>query len=217
MSGSALAVNWANQHANAILQAWYPGEEGGTAIAETLAGDNNPSGRLPVTFYTGVDQLPEFTDYSMTRRTYRYFEGAPLYPFGYGLSYTRFAYSKLELSKPSLEAGEPLTVTAEVANTGSRDGDEVVQVYLGFPTFPRLPGAPRHALRGFTRVHLKAGESRTVRFTLDDRDLSHVDEAGIHKVAAGRYRLWVGGGQPDTTPAIVSAELEIEGERQLPR
>jgi beta-glucosidase len=217
MSGSALAVNWASEHASAILQAWYPGEEGGTAIAETLAGDNNPAGRLPVTFYKSVDQLPAFTDYSMTRRTYRYFDGTPLYPFGYGLSYTRFAYSKLALSKPTLEAGEPLTVTAEVANTGTRDGAEVVQVYLGFPTFPRLQGAPRHALRGFARVHLKAGESRSVRFTLDDRDLSHVDESGVRKVAAGRYRLSVGGGQPDATSALVSGELEIRGERLLPR
>ena len=217
MSGSALAVNWAHEHANAILQAWYPGEEGGAAIAETLAGDNNPAGRLPVTFYKGLDQLPEFKDYSMTRRTYRYFGGKPLYPFGYGLSYTRFAYSKLELSKPSIEAGEPLTVSAEVANTGTREGDEVVQLYLGFPRFPRLPGAPRHALRGFTRIHLKAGESRTVRFTLEDRDLSHVDEAGIRKVAAGSYRVFVGGGQPDTTTAAVSAEIEIKGERALPR
>ncbi len=217
MSGSALAVNWANEHANAILQAWYPGEEGGTAIAETIAGDSNPSGRLPVTFYKGLDQLPEFTDYSMARRTYRYFTGEPLYPFGHGLSYTRFAYSKLELSKPKLEAGEPLTVTAEVANTGSRDGDEVVQVYLDFPTFPRLPGAPRHALRGFTRVHLKAGESRTVSFTLEERDLSHVDEGGVRKVAAGRYQLFVGGGQPGTTTALVAADLEIGGEKALPR
>ncbi len=217
MSGSALAVNWAQEHANAILQAWYAGEEGGAAIAETLAGDNNPAGRLPVTFYKGVDQLPEFSDYSMARRTYRYFDGAPLYPFGFGLSYTSFAYSKLALSKPSLEAGEPLTVTADVTNTGARDGDEVVQVYLGFPTFPRLPGAPRHALRGFTRVHLKAGESRNVRFTLDDRDLSHVDEAGVRRVLAGRYRVAVGGGQPGATGALVSADLEIKGERALPR
>src|SRR5512141_960473 len=132
MSGSAIALNWAKQNANAMLQAWYPGEEGGTAIAETLAGANNPAGRLPVTVYKGLEQLPEFTDYSMARRSYRYFDGEPLFPFGYGLSYSTFAYSGLELSAPRLQAGEPLQVQAQVANTSSRDGDEVVQAYLTF-------------------------------------------------------------------------------------
>jgi len=213
-SGSALAVNWAQQNADAIVQAWYPGEEGGSAIAETLAGENNPAGRLPVTFYRGVEQLPDFTDYSMTGRTYRYFEGQPLYPFGYGLSYSTFAYSGLRLSRSTLPAGEPLEVVAQVTNTGARDGDEVVQLYL---TFPKVPGAPRRALRGFARVHLRAGESRTVRFRLEDRDLSHVNEAGTHVVGPGRYQLSVGGGQPGATTAIVSDELEITGEKPLPR
>jgi beta-glucosidase len=114
MSGSALAVNWANEHANAILQAWYPGEEGGTAIAETIAGENNPAGRLPVTFYKGVDQLPDFSDYSMAQRTYRYFDGKPLYPFGHGLSYSTFTYSNIKLSSEKLKAGETLQVEAQV-------------------------------------------------------------------------------------------------------
>jgi beta-glucosidase len=214
MSGSALAVNWASEHANAILQAWYPGEEGGTAIAETIAGDNNPAGRLPVTFYKGVDQLPEFTDYSMARRTYRYFDGEPLYPFGHGLSYSKFAYSNITLSKATLEAGEPLQVEARVTNTSARDGDEVVQVYLGFP---ELPGAPRHALRGFTRVHLRAGETQPVRFTLEARDLSHVNGAGSRLVGAGKYGLTIGGGQPGTKAVVSTAEFEIRGEKQLPR
>ncbi len=214
MSGSALSVNWAEQNANAILQAWYPGEEGGTAIAETLAGANNPAGRLPVTFYTGIDQLPDFTDYSMAHRTYRYFEGKPLYPFGYGLSYSSFAYSAIRLSSPTLRAGDPLEVEAEVKNTSGRDGDEVAQLYL---TFPKLPGVPIRALRGFARVNLKAGESRTVRFTLTDRDLSHVDPDGLHVVSAGRYLVAVGGGQPGTAAPVVTAELQIEGEKQLPR
>jgi beta-glucosidase len=182
MSGSALAVNWADKHANAILQAWYPGEEGGTAIAETLAGVNNPAGRLPVTFYKGVEQLPEFSDYSMKGRTYRYFEGEPLYRFGQGLSYSTFTYAGLTLSKTALDAGEPLQAEARVTNTSARDGDEVVQVYVGFP---KLAGAPKHALRGFTRVHLKAGETQAVRFTLADRDLSYVNEAGDRLVGAG--------------------------------
>ena len=214
MSGSAIAVSWAKENANAILQAWYPGEEGGTAIAETLAGENNPAGRLPVTVYEGLGQLPEFTDYSMARRTYRYFDGEPLFPFGHGLSYSTFAYSGLKLSSPALPAGEPLQVEAQVSNTSSRDGDEVAQLYL---TFPKLPGAPLRALRGFARVHLRAGESRTVGFRLDDRDLSHVDASGARLVGAGRYGVCVGGGQPGTGAPSVAGELEIRGERTLPR
>ncbi len=214
MSGSALAVNWADQQANAILQAWYPGEEGGTAIAETIAGVNNPAGRLPVTFYKGVEQLPEFTDYSMKGRTYRYFDGQPLYPFGHGLSYSSYSYSDVRLSKTALDAGEPLTVEARVTNTSAREGDEVVQVYLGFP---KLAGAPKHALRGFTRVHLKAGEAQTVKFTLADRDLSYVDEAGSRLVGAGNYTLTVGGGQPGTKAAVATATFAVKGAKGLPR
>ena len=213
MSGSAISLNWAKEHANAILQAWYPGEEGGTAIAQTLDGSNNPSGRLPVTVYTGVEQLPEFTDYSMARRTYRYFDGQPLFPFGHGLGYSTFAYSELKL-KESIEAGQPLQVEAQVANTGARDGDEVVQVYL---TFPKLPGAPLRALRGFSRVHLKAGERQAVRFTLHDRELSHVSVDGVHLVRAGKYGISVGGGQPDTGAPLVTGAFEIKGERTLSR
>jgi beta-glucosidase len=214
MSGSALAVNWANEHANAILQAWYPGEEGGTAIAETIAGYNNPSGRLPVTFYKGVEQLPAFEDYSMTRRTYRYFDGEPLYPFGYGLSYSSFAYSNVKLSKDKLAAGEPLQIEAQVANTSARDGDEVVQVYIAFP---KLPGAPRRALRGFSRVHLRSGEKKAVKFILNDRDLSYVNEAGTRVIGAGNYTVAIGGGQPGTKAPISATKFEIRGEKKLPR
>ena len=153
-NGSALAVNWANEHVNAILESWYAGEEGGAAIAETLSGKNNPSGRLPVTFYTGLDQLPPFEDYSMQTRTYRYFKGKPLYPFGYGLSYTTFSYSNLTLSKTAISAGDSLTADVTITNAGKREGDEVAQLYL---TFPKVPGAPIRALRGFKRVHLKSG------------------------------------------------------------
>lgn len=213
MSGSAIALNWAKQNANAILQAWYPGEEGGTAIAQTLDGTNNPSGRLPITLYTGVDQLPEFTDYSMARRTYRYFDGEPLYPFGHGLSYSTFAYSGLKVPA-TLAAGEPLNVEAQVANTGTREGDEVVQLYL---TFPKLPRVPLRALRGFTRVHLKPGEQSTVRFTLGDRELSHVSPDGMHLVSAGRYGIAVGGGQPETGAPVATGAFDIRGERTLPR
>jgi beta-glucosidase len=213
MSGSAIALDWAKRNANAILQAWYPGEEGGAAIAQTLDGTNNPSGRLPVTVYAGVEQLPEFTDYSMARRTYRYFDGEPLFPFGFGLSYSSFAYSGLKLPT-QLAAGEPLRVEAQVRNAGTREGDEVVQLYL---TFPKLPGAPLRALRGFTRVHLEPGEQRTVGFELQDRDLSHVSVDGMHVVRTGRYGISVGGGQPGTSAPSVTGTFDIQGERTLAR
>ncbi len=213
MNGSALAVNWANENANAILDAWYSGEEGGTAIGETLAGVNNPAGRLPVTFYTGIDQLPPFEDYAMTDRTYRYFTGKPLYPFGYGLSYSKFEYSNLKLSTDQLYAGQPLRVDADVKNTSDRDGDEVVEVYL---TFPALPGTPLRALRAFRRVRIAAGQTQHVQFTLGPRDLSMVNLAGDRLVAAGKYGLSVGGGQPGTSAAMVQTEFTITGEDKLP-
>jgi beta-glucosidase len=212
MNGSALSVNWAQQHANAILDAWYSGEEGGNAIGQTLSGINNPGGRLPVTFYTGVDQLPDFTNYAMKNRTYRFFTGKPLYPFGYGLSYSRFSYSRLRLSKKNLAAGDSLAVDVEVSNASHRAGDEVVQVYLSFPPYP---GAPRHALRGFARVHLMAGESRPVHLTLAPRDLSAVDENGDRLVMPGDYRLAVGGGQPDSGAPGLQTEFSIQGRLKL--
>ncbi len=213
MNGSALAVNWANDHANAILEAWYSGEEGGTAIAQTLGGANNPGGRLPVTFYKGVEQLPEFEDYAMKNRTYRYFAGEPLYPFGYGLTYSKFAYSNLKLSSAELEAGTPLAVDVDVKNTSARAGDEVVELYV---SFPKLPGAPLRALRGFTRVHLQAGELRHIKLALQPRGLSYVNEAGDRLVAAGDYVITAGGGQPGTTAAQADARLSIRGEQKLP-
>ena len=212
-NGSALAVNWAREHANAILESWYAGEEGGAAIAETLSGKNNPAGRLPVTFYTGVDQLPPFEDYAMKGRTYRYFEGKPLYPFGYGLSYTTFSYSGLTLPKSAVKAGDPLTAEVTITNTGKREGDEVAQLYL---TFPQVAGAPLRALRGFKRVHLKGGESRTVHFELGDRDLSLVTEAGVPIVANGKYSISVGGGQPNTETPSVSGTFQVKGSKTLP-
>jgi beta-glucosidase len=213
MSGSALAVNWANEQANAILEAWYSGEEGGTSIAQTLAGVNNPSGRLPVTFYTAVVDLPPFEDYSMSNRTYRYFTGKPLYPFGYGLGYSKFEYSNVNLSSNAVQAGDPLTVDADVKNASQRAGDEVVELYLDFP---KLAGAPIRALRGFTRVHIGAGETEHVRVTLDPRDLSHVNEAGDRIIAPGSYGLSIGGGQPGTGAPVAEAAFTITGRAQLP-
>jgi beta-glucosidase len=213
MNGSALSINWAKEHANAILEAWYPGEEGGEAIAQTLAGKNNPAGRLPVTFYSSVADLPAFEDYSMANRTYRYFRGTPLYPFGYGLSYSEFKYGKVKLSTKRLKAGGPLSVDADVKNTGQRDGDEVVQLYL---TYPKLPGAPIRALCGFTRVHIRAGQTEHVHLTVDPRNLSHVNEAGDRIIAPGSYSLSIGGGQPSTAAPIVETPFTITGEAHLP-
>jgi len=212
-NGSALGVNWADKHVNAILDAWYPGEEGGTAIAQTLSGKNNPAGRLPVTFYTGVDQLPPFEEYAMKGRTYRYFAGKPLYPFGYGLSYTKFAYKDLTLPKNAIDASDVLTAEATVTNTGKLEGDEVAQLYLSFPS---LAGAPLRALRGFKRVHLKPGESQRVRFELKDRDLSMVSQAGDVIIAEGKYSLSVGGGQPNTGAPTVAGSFEVKGTKKLP-
>ena len=213
MNGSALSVNWAAANADAILDAWYPGQAGGTAIGETLAGANNPSGRLPVTVYTGVDQLPPFKDYAMKGRTYRYFAGKPLYPFGHGLSYTSFAYAKPVLSRAVVKAGDTLGVDVAVRNSGGREGDEVVQLYL---SFPQAPGTPIRALRGFARVHLAAGASGKVHFDLNPRDLSSVTEAGDRVVAPGAYSLSVGGGQPGTGAAAVAAAFKVMGTMKLP-
>jgi beta-glucosidase len=211
-NGSALGINWAQEHANAILEAWYPGEEGGAAVAETLSGRNNPGGRLPVTFYKDVNQLPPFENYAMKGRTYRYFEGAPLYPFGYGLSYTTFSYSGLTVPT-NVAAGMPVAAEVTVANNGRWAGDEVAQLYV---TFPDVPGAPLRALRGFQRVHLEAGASQKVRFELKDRDLSMVTEAGDPIIAEGQYVLSVGGGQPHTGAPVLTRTFNVTGKVVLP-
>jgi beta-glucosidase len=195
-SGSAVAVD--PSLADSILTAWYPGQAGGTAIAETLAGLNNPSGRLPVTVYKSASDLPAFIDYTMKERTYRYFTGKPLWGFGHGLSYTSFGYAA---AKPSLTvaAGQPLTLAAKVSNTGVRAGEEVVQAYL-VPT-ATTGGGPTTAvlqrqLVGFDRVALKPGQSRTVSFALDPRSMSSIARDGTRAIQPGAYRLYVGGGQP---------------------
>jgi len=213
MNGSALAVNWINEHANAVLDAWYPGEEGGAAVAETLSGKNNPAGRLPVTFYKGVDQLPHFEDYGMANRTYRYFTGKPLYPFGYGLSYTKFSCSNLSVPEQGIAAGQPVEADVTVTNTGKIPGDEVVQLYLKFPP---IKGAPLIALRGFERIHLDPGASQKVHFELKQRDLGMVSEDGNPMIAPGDYTISVGGGQPDTGAPGVAGHFHIDGQYALP-
>jgi beta-glucosidase len=217
-NGSALAVNWADANLPAILEAWYPGEEGGTAVAEALAGDFSPSGRLPVTFYKSVDQLPPFDDYSMAHRTYRYFDGQPLYPFGFGLSYTSFAYDQPRVDHASISANEAVMISVDVKNTGSVAGDEVAQLYL---THPGVSGAPLRALQGIARIHLERGEKETVKFVLRDRDLSIVDESGKHRIVPGRVNAWIGGGQPVATPSLVkpagaATHFTITSEATLP-
>jgi beta-glucosidase len=213
MNGSALAVNWAAAHANAILEAWYPGEAGGQAIAETLDGKNNPAGRLPVTFYRGIDQIPAFENYAMQGRTYRYFHGDPLYAFGYGLSYTQFAYSNLKLSSASLKAGDDLTVEADIRNTGQQAGDEVTELYL---TTPKSALSPIHELEGFQRIHLAAGETQHIRFTLHPRQLSVVDSQGNRSIQPGQYSVFIGGQQPPANAGL-SQSFSIQDSQPLPR
>jgi beta-glucosidase len=214
LNGSALSVNWAKENSSALLEAWYPGQSGGQAIAETLSGKTNPAGRLPVTFYTGVDQLPAFDDYSMANRTYRYFKGKPSFAFGDGLSYTTFAYSGLNLSTGNLKAGETLTVEADVKNSGSVAGDEVAELYL-IPS--QSPLSPNRELAGFQRFHLDPGETRHLIFKLDPRNLSQVDEKGSRAVTPGNYMVFVGGSQPtgDLGPGTASASFTITGNEEL--
>ncbi|MBN2426581.1 MAG: glycoside hydrolase family 3 C-terminal domain-containing protein [Calditrichaceae bacterium] len=191
--GSALAVNWEKQHIPAIVYMWYPGQEGGTALADILFGDYNPAGRLPVTFYKSVEQLPPFEDYNMKGRTYRYFDKEPLFPFGYGLSYTKFLYSNL-ICPDSVTTGDSITVSVEVTNTGKFSGDEVIQLYL--KDIESSMPVPICALKGFTRIHLDAGEKRTARFVLtpkqmaviqtdDDKNARYIIEPGIIEIALG--------------------------------
>lgn len=210
LNGSALSLNWASRHIPAIVEAWYPGEEGGTAVADVLFGDYNPAGRLPVTFYKSAADLPEFTDYAMRARTYRYFEGAPLYPFGWGLSYTHFVYTRLQMPTHA-RSGRPVTIMATVRNAGTRAGDEVVELYLrpspGAPTRTTGPGQPmpRLILAGFRRLPLAPGQSRTVSLTLRPEQLRLVNAQGVRTIQPGAWEVYIGGSQPD--PAVPGAGL----------
>ena len=215
LSGSAIAVNWASEHVPAILEAWYPGQTGGAAVGDVLFGRVSPGGRLPVTFYRSVDQLPPFDDYAMKGRTYRYFDGEPLFPFGHGLSYSRFTYSDLVVPA-SLPIGASAEISVRVQNTGDVAADEVIQVYVTRPhaTTP----VPRHALKAFARVPLEPTDARTVRFTLSERDFSVVLPAGDRVVEPGRVTIAVGGMQPlragssqPRASQVLTATMELKG------
>ncbi len=212
MNGSALSVNWADDNIPAILEAWYPGQEGGTAIADVLFGDYNPAGRLPVTFYKSSDQLPPFEDYTMEGRTYRYFKDDPLYSFGYGLSYTEFAYSHLEIPK-AISTDEELKITVNLTNTGDYDGDEVVQLYIRHinSAYP----VPIHALQSFKRTYLEKGKQKTISFTLSPKQLSVIDDNNRRVVLPGKIQVFIGGQQPDQkrmSPAkVLTAEVQLTG------
>ena len=212
MNGSPVALQWAKDNAAAIVEAWYSGQAGGLAVANVLAGKMNPAGRLPLTFYNSVADLPPFDDYSMKGRTYRYFSGTPVYPFGYGLSYTTFSYAPVSVEAVTGAPENGLRVATEVSNTGNREGDEVVELYL---TPPPFNGAPRLALRGFQRVSMKPGEHRRVMFELSPRDLSFVSADGVRQVMAGPYTVSVGSGQPDTA-AHESANFSVANAVRLP-
>jgi beta-glucosidase len=218
LNGSAVAVNWARDHVPAIVEAWYPGEAGGDAIADVLFGDYNPAGRLPVTFYQSAEQLPPFTDYNMKGRTYRYFQGEPLYPFGYGLSYTTFTYRDLR-SPGQIQAGESASVAVEVENSGKVAGEEVVQLYVAAEGAGGAGGsAPIRSLQAFQRIALRAGEKRTVQFSLSAPQLSLVQANGHRVVEPGNYTLSVGGKQPGfhgpqdaSSTGVVTGALRISG------
>jgi beta-glucosidase len=196
-AGSPLAISWINDHVPAIVNAWYAGEQGGNAITDVLFGDYNPAGRLPITYYKSTDDLLPFDDYEIMKgRTYMYSDKTPLYPFGYGLSYTKFEYSGLNLSKPALNQADSLFVSVKIKNTGNSDGDEVVQLYVKNKASQQVQ--PIKSLRGFKRVSLKKSETKTVQIPLKSEDLRTFDE-GKNKfvVDAGAYEIQVGASSED--------------------
>lgn len=215
LNGSALAINWENQNLPAIVEAWYGGQKGGTAIADVLFGDYNPSGKLPLTYYSSENDLPAFEDYNMKGRTYRFFEGKPLYQFGYGLSYTTFSYSNIKM-KTSSRVNQPITVTADIQNTGERDGNEIVQLYLKH--LNALVPVPFHTLKGFQKVSLKKGQKKTVSFTIKPADFSVIKDNGDAVINPGSFVISIGGGQPQKVSATkqtsadnVQSTIKLEG------
>ena len=219
MGGSAVAFNWANQNVPAILYSWYPGEMGGEAIADVLFGDANPSGRLPVTFYKSVDDLPDFTNYDMENRTYKFFTGEVLYPFGHGLSYSQFAYDSLQIpTSPDAEGN--VTVNVEVTNTGEWEGMEVVQLYVKDDSASFR--VPQRTLGAFKKINLEAGATEMVSFTLSEKDYAMVNEEGMLTIEPGSFTISVGGKQPGfegladaKTSGVVTGSFMVKGSPQI--
>ena len=215
-NGSAVAINWADENVPAVLETWYAGQAGGSAVADVLFGDYSPAGRLPVTFYKSVHQLPAFEDYTMEGRTYRYFREEPLYPFGYGLSYTEFRYSRLVVSPGSVRPGRPVKVTVEVENTGKRPGEEVVQLYIS-DNAASVP-IPVRQLCGFQRIGLLPAKKNLLRFTITPEHMSVVDDDGRRLVEPGEFTITVGGGQPGSRGVhsginLLSGSFRVTGQR----
>ena len=216
LTGSALALTWADEQVPAILLGWYPGAEGGRAIASMIFGDYSPSGRLPVTFYRSTEDLPDFRDYSMINRTYRYMTGEALYPFGYGLSYSSFEYSALTLEKDAIEVGDRLECRVRVKNTGSFESGETVQLYLR--DLEASTRVPRWELKGVRKLKLKPGEESEVSFTLAPRLMTMIDDEGRRILEPGKFQVYIGGSQPDRRSIVLtgieplSAVFEVRGE-----
>ncbi len=211
-SGSAVPLGEEGRKARAIIEAWYGGEQGGAAIGDVLRGAYNPAGRVPITIYQGTEQLPAFGDYSMKGRTYRYFADAPEYPFGYGLSYSKFGYLDLQLGSLQTSAGASQRVSVRVRNQGPVAGDEVVELYVATPA---REDTPLRSLKGFQRIHLRAGEEHMVEFRLDPRDLAFADRAGVMRIQPGQYSIWVGGGQPNSGAPGQTATFQMTGQLEL--
>jgi beta-glucosidase len=209
--GSALSFSFAKENVPSILYAWYPGEEGGKAVADVIFGDYNPAGRLPITLYNSIDQLPDVRSYSMEGRTYRYFRGNVLYPFGFGLSYTNFMYSSMKISPQKVKPGEKVTISINVKNIGEESGEEVVQLYIKHPFMEfRMP---IHELKGFQRIMLTPNQEKTIDFTLDKNSYSIIDMKGKRVIKSGRVTVFVGDCQPNTyfSRMFKEGEFFIEG------
>ena len=229
MAGSALAINTAEEKAHAVIQAWYPGGMGGKAIAQLVFGDYSPSARLPVTFNRTSDELPEFTDYAMTGRTYRYMEQEALYPFGYGLSYTQFTYQNLQTEALVRGSEEPVSqeailsdrnltaarVQGEITNTGERAGREVIQLYVKATNAPDETLQPKYQLRGVCSVYLEPGETKTIAFDLSAKHLWQYDEQAKRYLMPGEYTVFVGGSQPDNRSRKLTGQELLQGSFRL--
>ena len=196
LSGSAIAVNWADENVDAIIQAWYPGAQGGRAVAELLFGQYSPSGRLPVTFYKTTEELPDFRDYSMKNRTYRYMQNEALYPFGFGLSYTTFKYSNLKLSSNIVNSTDNVTCTVTVENSGGYEGKEVIQLYIR--DVEASVDVPKWQLRGIQVENFLPGEIKDISFIITPSDLSLINNDGEEVFEKGEFEIFVGGSQPDS-------------------